>query len=72
VANTLANLWIDGRPPEDLGQYTNRIKAVTAADVQDVARRYFNPKDQSIVVVGDPSIAGQLKPYGEFKSTVVN
>jgi predicted Zn-dependent peptidase len=72
VANTLASLWIDGRPPEDLGQYTNRIKAVTAADVQDVARRYFNPKDQSIVVVGEPSIAEQLKPYGEFKTTAVN
>jgi predicted Zn-dependent peptidase len=72
VANTLASLWIDGRAPEDLGEYTNRIKAVTAADVQDVARRYFNPQDQSIVVVGDPSIAEQLKPYGEFKTTVVN
>jgi predicted Zn-dependent peptidase len=72
VANTLAGLWLDGRAPEDLGEYTSRIKAVTAADVQDVARRYFDPGSQSIVVVGDPSITEQLKPYGEFKTVVVN
>ena len=72
VAGTLAGLWIDGRAPEELGQYTERIKAVTVADVQDVARRYFDPKDQSIVVVGDPSVAEQLKSYGEFKTAVVN
>jgi predicted Zn-dependent peptidase len=68
VASSLAGLWIDGRAPEDLGQYTERVKAVTAADVQDVARRYFNPQDQSLVVVGDPSVAEQLKAFGEFRS----
>jgi predicted Zn-dependent peptidase len=68
VAGSLAGLWIDGRAPEELGQYTDRVKAVTAADVQDVARRYFDPKDQSIVVVGDPAVAAQLKPHGEFRT----
>ena len=70
VAGTLAGLWIDGRAPEELGQYTERIKAVTVADVQDVARRYFNPKDQSLIVVGDPSVADQLKAYGEFRTVM--
>jgi zinc protease len=70
VAGTLAGLWIDGRAPEELGQYTERVKAVTAADVQDVARRYFNPKDQSLIVVGDPSVADQLKAYGEFRTVL--
>jgi len=42
--------------------------AVTAGDVQEVARRYFNPQDQSLIVVGDPSIAPQLKAYGEFRT----
>jgi len=68
VAGSLASLWIDGRAPEELGQYVERINAVTAADVQDVARRYFSPKDQSVVVVGDPSVAEQIKPYGEFRT----
>jgi zinc protease len=70
VARTLAGLWIDGRAPEELGQYTERIKSVTAADVQDVARRYFNPQDQSLIVVGDPSVADQLKAYGEFRTVM--
>jgi len=68
VAGTLASLWIDGRAPEDLGQYTERIKAVTAADVQEVARRYFDPRQQSVIVVGDPSVTEQLKAFGEFRA----
>jgi predicted Zn-dependent peptidase len=44
------------------------VKAVTVGDVQEVARRYFDPKDQSLIVVGDPSIAEQLKAYGEFRT----
>jgi len=72
VAGSLANLWIDGRAPEELGEYTTRIKAVTAAEVQDVARRYFNPKDQSLIVVGDPSTAEQLKAFGEFRTVTLN
>jgi zinc protease len=72
VAASLANLWIDGRAPEELGEYTTRIKAVTAAEVQDVARRYFNPKDQSLIVVGDPSTAEQLKAFGEFRTVTLN
>jgi predicted Zn-dependent peptidase len=72
VAGSLAGLWIDGRAPEDLGQYTERVKAVTAADVQDVARRYFKPQDQSLVVVGDPAVAEQLKAFGEFKAVAPN
>jgi predicted Zn-dependent peptidase len=72
VAGSLASLWIDGRAPEELGEYVDRIKAVTVADVQDVARRYFNPKDQSLVVVGDPSVAEQLQAFGEFKTVTPN
>jgi len=32
-----------------------------------VAKKYFAPERQSIVVVGDPSkLDEQLKPFGEF------
>jgi hypothetical protein len=35
--------------------------------VQAVGRKYFNPDEQSWVVVGDPTkIADQLKAFGEF------
>jgi len=68
VARTLANNWLDGLPPEFLGQYVSRIRAVDAAAVQAVARQYFAPKDQSIIVVGDgKAVADQLKPFGDFE-----
>ena len=37
------------------GSYIDRINAVTAADVQRVARQYIDPDHFDIVVVGDRS-----------------
>ncbi|HET7655815.1 MAG TPA: hypothetical protein VFK18_02320, partial [Luteimonas sp.] len=63
----LASYWVGGQPAEALAQYVPRIRAVDAAQVQAMARMYWNPADQSIVVVGDASaIAEQLAPYGTF------
>lgn len=68
VAATLAGNWLVGLPAEFLGQYVPKIRAVDAAQVQAVSRKYFDPKDQSIVVVGDPkAVAEQLEPYGTFE-----
>ncbi|HET6434499.1 MAG TPA: pitrilysin family protein [Xanthomonadaceae bacterium] len=68
VAATLANNWLVGLPAEFLGEYVPKIRAVDAAQVQAMGAKYFAPKDQSIVVVGDPkAVAEQLKPYGEFE-----
>jgi zinc protease len=68
VAQTLAGNWLVGLPAEFLGEYVPKIRAVDAAQVQAMAKKYYDPKDQSIVVVGDDkAIAGQLKPYGEFE-----
>lgn len=67
VAATLANNWLVGLPPEFLGQFVPKIRAVDAAQVQAMGKKYFDSKQQSIVVVGDTkAIAGQLEPYGEF------
>lgn len=67
VAGTLASNWLVGLPAEFLGQYVPKIRAVDAAQVQAMGRKYLDPKDQSIVVVGDPkAVAEQLKPYGTF------
>jgi zinc protease len=68
VAATLASNWLVGLPAEFLGQYVPKIRAVDAAQVQAMGRKYFDPKEQSIVVVGDPkAVAEQLKPYGTFE-----
>ena len=68
VASTLANNWLSGLPAEFLGEYVPRIRAVDAAQVQAMARKYYAPDDQSIVVVGDgKAIVEQLGEYGTFE-----
>ena len=68
VASMLAGNWLVGLPPEYLGQYVPKIRAVDAAQVQAMAKKYYDPKDQSIVVVGDDkAVAEQLEPYGKFE-----
>ena len=68
VAGTLANNWLSGLPAEFLGEYVPKIRSVDAAQVQAMARKYYAPKDQSIVVVGDGgAIAEQLETYGTFE-----
>ena len=68
VAGTLANYWVGGLPAESLGQYVPKIRAVDAAQVQAMARKYWAPDEQSIIVVGDAkAIASQLAPYGSFE-----
>ena len=47
-----------------------RIEKVTPEQVRTVAKKYFAPENQTIVVVGDPKALGeQLKPFGEFTVT---
>jgi predicted Zn-dependent peptidase len=70
VAATLAQNWLVGLPAEYLGQYVPRIQKVTPQQVREVAKKYFAPENQSIVVVGDPKAVGeQLKAFGEFTVT---
>ncbi len=68
VAGTLASNWLAGLPSDFLANYVPRIREVSAAQVQAIGRKYFDPKHHSIVVVGDgDAIIEQLKPYGDFK-----
>ena len=67
VAATLASNWLVGLPPEFLGQYVPMIQKVSAEQVREMGRKYFDPKTQSIVVVGDKAaVADELKPFGTF------
>jgi len=65
VAGQLANLWIQGLPPETLGEEAARIPKVTVADVEAVGRKYFPFSRQTIVVVGvEKEIQEQFAPFG--------
>lgn len=68
VASALAGNWLLGRPADYLSSYVDKVNGVTAAQVQSVAREFFDPRQQSIVVVGDAAVAEQLKTYGAFDS----
>jgi predicted Zn-dependent peptidase len=53
AAGLLATTRLLGLPAEHLTQYAQRVGAVTAADVQRVAREYLQPERAVVVVVGD-------------------
>jgi predicted Zn-dependent peptidase len=83
VAATLASNWLVGLPPEFLGQYVPMIQKVTAEQVREMGRKYFDPKTQSIVVVGDrnaavsdkadpaygKTVGEQLRGFGDYKAS---
>ena len=60
------DLLVYGLPLDYYGGYVARINAVTAADVQRVARTYIDPDRFDIVIVGDRSqIEAGLKALNE-------
>jgi len=56
LANQLENLVAYGLPDDYFDHYQERILAVTQADVQRVARKYIDPDNIALVVVGDRSV----------------
>ncbi len=53
-------------PDNYLEIYRNRIQNVTIEQIQEVARKYVNPDEAAIVLVGDASqLQEQVKPYAE-------
>ena len=65
-ALSLRDLLVYGLPLDFFSGYADRINAVTAADVQRVARRYIDPDHFDIVIVGDRSqIEAGLKALNE-------
>ncbi|HEX6372659.1 MAG TPA: pitrilysin family protein [Longimicrobium sp.] len=63
AAGLLANTRLLGLPAEHLTQYAQRVGAVTAADVQRVAREYLQPDRAVLVVVGDAAqVLEKIRP----------
>lgn len=64
VIGQLENMNYNELPKSSIDNYVKEISAVTAQDVQNIAKKYLTEDKMSIVVVGDKSkIAEQLKPY---------
>ncbi len=66
IATTLANEELTGRyqkDPEYFAQYRDRVRAVTVADVQRVARRLLDPSKMTVLMVGNAKdmLAGDEK-----------
>jgi zinc protease len=59
VAAQLAQVELYGLPADFYNQYVQRVMAVTAEDLQRVARQYLQPDRSVVVVVGDQ---GQILP----------
>lgn len=53
LAGSLAQIFIYNLPDDYFSTYTQRIRAVTPADVHRVAERYIHPDKFAVVVVGD-------------------
>jgi zinc protease len=59
LAMTLGRLYTTGRSIDDLNAYLPRIRAVTAEDVQRVARTYFRPDQHTVgVLIPEPAPTG--------------
>lgn len=52
AAAALAQAEFDGRPEDFLATYRAMVEAVTAEDVQRVAKEWFDPSEFEIVVIG--------------------
>ena len=69
VLNNYVTLWIYKLPADYWDTYPQRIEAITTADVQRVAQKYFAPDRMQIVAVGDAAkVTPALKKLGDVKT----
>jgi len=60
IASALSALVIFGLPDDYFDRYRERVRAVTAAEVQRAAREYLRPERLQLVVAGAPSLREEL------------
>lgn len=62
----LAQVYLHELPEDELETYRARVRAVRAAEIAAVARRWFDAARLPLVLVGDAThIAHQVEPFGE-------
>jgi len=65
VAQTLATNWVNGLPPDALGEFVPTVNAVTAEQVRDAGRAFYPSAMQTVVVVGDePKVKAEVAQFG--------
>ncbi len=68
VAERLADLALYGLSDDEVTAFRDRVRAVSAADCRDVARRYLPGARPLVVVVGPArQVAGPLERFGEVR-----
>ncbi len=68
VAQFALNTELNNLPQDYYATYLQRLEAVTAEDVQAVAKKVIRPDNANVVVVGKAEdIAEKLKQFGEVK-----
>jgi zinc protease len=70
IATALANLTIYGLPEDYFDTYRERVRSVTAEQVQAAARKYLKPDELQLVVVGNPGVRADLESLGVGPVTV--
>jgi zinc protease len=72
IATQVLNAVFYELPLDEIGTFRERVQAVTADDVQRVARSYLHPDRLSVVLVGDArSFTPQLKGLGFSEFEVI-
>jgi len=56
LASSLSQMFIYNLPDDYFATYTDRIRAVTSAEVQRIAQKYIQPDRFAVVVIGDRKI----------------
>jgi zinc protease len=64
VAAALTGLVVYGLPDDYFDGYRERVRAVTAADVQRVAREYLRPQALQLAVAGPPEVGEAFAALG--------
>ena len=64
LTDQLVQIKMLNLPNDYLQQYRDRVQAVTAAQIQEVAMKYVKPDEAAVIVVGDGAeVLDQIKPY---------
>lgn len=65
INGAITSIWLQGLPEDYYQQYSQKIAAITKADLVRVAKQYIDLDHLAIVIVGDrASIEGPLKATG--------
>ncbi|HEY9855500.1 MAG TPA: pitrilysin family protein, partial [Stenomitos sp.] len=65
LASMVSAVTFYGLPEDYFDRFVSRIQAVTAQDVQRVARKYFDPAHRQVTIVGHQNVLAKVAaPYG--------